>query len=145
MQKCENWCASYYPVLGRVFLALLFIYAGYEKLMDVLNAGGVNMVGLMQYVKIPMAGMALLILIIAVEIIAGLMLIVGYKTKWAACTLTIFTILTIYFFHFQAAQILEALKNVAIIGGLLYVSAFGSGSWSIDAWQSKKSSTPSMN
>jgi putative oxidoreductase len=144
MQNCKAWCAPYYAVVGRVFMSMLFIYAGYEKLLDLLNAHGANIVGMMQYAKIPMSGIALLVLVIAVEIIGGIMLAVGYKAKYAAGVLALFTLATTYFFHLQLVQAIEALKNFAIIGGLLYVSAYGAGMWSVDAWCTKKDTITSI-
>lgn len=142
LEKYKGMCQPFYPVLGRVLLAALFIFAAYEKLMDLINNKGTGIIQLMEYAKIPMAGMTLLILIIAVELLGGLMLVVGYKAKWAACALAIFTLMTTYFFHFEVAQMLMALKNLAIVGGLLYVSAYGAGMYSVDAWCAKRASTP---
>ena len=65
-----------------------------------------------------------------VEVGAAIALILGFKTKIAAWALFVFTALTIVFFHNQLgdqAQLTMALKNLAIMGGLLFVIAYEAG------------------
>jgi putative oxidoreductase len=79
-------------------------------------------------------------LVAAVEIICGLMVLVGLKARWGALVLVVFTALTIVFVHHfwdmeGAAQIAnrsEALKNLSIMGGLLLIVAVGSNPSSMD-------------
>ena len=141
MQKCEDCAATYYPLIGRILIAVLFIAAGYEKLMDVINNHGAYTIMAMNSVGIPFAGMTLLILTIVLELLGGIMLVVGYKTKWTGIVLALFTIVATYYFHFSKDQLLMALKNLSIIGGLLYVSGFGAGVWSVDSWFAKRKQT----
>ena len=82
---------------------------------------------------------------IAVEIVAGIALIVGFKARWAALALAIFTLATALLFHNywtlpadkQFVDMLMFWKNLAITGGLLIVFAFGAGGWSFDARSGK--------
>jgi len=64
----------------------------------------------------------------------------GFLSRWAALALAAFTLIASLIFHAywslpadqQMAQQLMFIKNIAIIGGLLYVAAFGPGAWSVD-------------
>jgi putative oxidoreductase len=74
------------------------------------------------------------------EAVAALMVVIGYKTRFAAFALFVFTALTIVFFHNfwsmegaarQMSQI-HALKNLAIMAGMLLLMAKGAGRYSVD-------------
>ena len=77
---------------------------------------------------------------IIIEIAGGLALILGFKARWAALALAIFTLVATLIFHNywtlpadkQMMQQLMFMKNIAIIGGLLTLAAWGAGSWSMD-------------
>jgi len=120
---------------GRVLLALLFIPAGYQKIGGFTGtAGYIGSVGL----PLPEVGAALAI---AVELGLGLLLLIGWRTRIAALGLAGFTLAASVFFHNywgvaaeQAmVQQLMFFKNIAIVGGLLAIAAFGAGGWSLDA------------
>lgn len=120
--------SMYFPVVGRIFIAALFVTQGVYKFMGL--AGTAAFIG---SVGLPMP-MVLAVLAATLEVIAGVMLIVGYKTKIAAWALALFTIVATAIFHNQLGdqmQQLMALKNLSILGGLMYVIAFGSGSMSM--------------
>ena len=111
--------------IAPALVGLLFLVAGYTKI------GGFDYVaGWMASMGLPAASF-LLVLTIALEIVAGLMLIVGIKTRWAALALIAFTIPTTLIFHafwnVDAAQFADQqtafLKNLAIIGALLMIAA----------------------
>ncbi len=124
-------CDSYGPVVGRVLMGGVFLSAGVMKLM-----GGVAMLsGYIGSVGLPLPTL-LAVLTIALEIGAGLALIVGWQTKHSALVLAGFTILATYFFHFDFAdqtQMVMFTKNVAMLGGLLYIATFGAGKYSVDS------------
>jgi len=114
---------------GRVLLALLFIPAGYQKIGGFTGtAGYIGSVGL----PLPEVGAALAI---AVELGLGLLLLIGWRTRIAALGLAGFTLAASVFFHNywgvaaeQAmVQQLMFFKNIAIVGGLLAIAAFGAG------------------
>ncbi len=126
--------ADWASALGRVALALLFLWSGYGKI-----AYTEPNVGYMQAYGVPAA--ALLVWPAAlVELIAGAALALGWKTRWAALALIAFTIPATFIFHAywgvpadQALnQQIHFMKNLAIIGGLLTVLAHGSGAWAIE-------------
>ena len=114
-------------LLGRLMLAAIFIESGWDKI------GGYA--GTQAYMeKFGLSGQ-LLPLVIAVELIGGILLVVGWLTRWAALALAAFTLLAALFFHTNFAeqmQVIQFMKNVAIAGGLLIVFGLGPGRWSID-------------
>jgi putative oxidoreductase len=70
-----------------------------------------------------------------VEIVGGLGLLLGFRTRITAGILFLFTLVTAAFFHNQLAdqnQFIHFFKNVAIAGGLLNVLAFGGGHISLN-------------
>lgn len=114
---------QWYPIAGRVLLGLLFL-AGAMKFMNIAGT-----TGYIASVGIPMAALVFW-LATFVEVGSALALIFGFKTKIAAWTLFGYTFLTIVFFHNAIGdqmQLTMALKNLAIMGGLLYVIIYESG------------------
>ncbi|AKJ30292.1 DoxX family protein [Caldimonas brevitalea] len=122
------------PLMGRVLLALMFVPAGFSKID---NFGGT--VGYIGSKGLPLptvlaGGTA------ALEVVAGLALLLGWKARWAALVLAVFAVLAALFFHNfwavdpsqQVAQSISFYKNLAITGGLLYVAAYGAGPVSLD-------------
>jgi putative oxidoreductase len=77
---------------------------------------------------------------VALEIVGGLALIVGFTARWAALALAAFTLLATVLFHNdwampaeqQYVQQLMLLKNLGVAAGMLMVFAFGPGRLSID-------------
>ena len=121
-------------LVGRVLLALMFVLAGYGKITAYDGTAG-----FMASTGVPMVGV-LLPLTILVELGGGIAVIVGWRTRWAALLLAAFTLLASMVFHNFWAMTGDAVmtnmlffyKNVAVIGGLLMVFAFGSGRLSVD-------------
>lgn len=115
-------------LVGRVLLGLLFLAAGVMKLQ-----GGVDgTAGMVEEAGLPMP-MILAWIAIAIEIIGGAMLVVGYKTMHAALVLAAFTLIVTGIFHMSTTDP-SLMKNLAIVGGLLYVVAYGAG----NAWTIKR-------
>ena len=103
--------------------------AGIMKATDLqMIAGYIDMMGLPMPLLFAWGSMLL-------EIIAGGALLLGYKTKYSAAALLIFTVLVTLIFHTdfsnEAQQPLFT-KNLAIMGGLLYMLSFGSGAIALD-------------
>jgi len=113
--------ATIAAIVGRICIALLFILAGLNKVMDPASTA--------EYITAQTTLPGSLAMPTGVfEIVAGLILASGFMTRLAAAVLAGFTVLTILLFHFQVtdpAQAQAALKNLAIIGGLLMVFAYG--------------------
>jgi len=120
-------------LVGRLFLGHIFLLAGLNKLGD----GYAGTAGYMDSVGVPGG---LLPLVIALEIVGGLMIISGFKVKWAAYALAGFSIAAAIIFHSNLAeqmQMILFMKNFSIAGGLLLVAAHGAGALSIDNKMSK--------
>jgi putative oxidoreductase len=124
----------YGPLVGRNLLALIFVISGFGKI-----TGFVGTASYMAAKGIPLTEIALVITII-IELGGGFLLILGWQTRWAALALFLFVIPTTLIFHnfwaVEMAQVrmqqIQFLKNLCIMGGLLYVMAFGAGSLSVD-------------
>jgi putative oxidoreductase len=120
--------------LGRIFLALIFVVSGVGKI-----TGYAGTASYMASRGLPMVEV-LLPLTIAVELGGGLLLALGWKTRWAAAALFLFLVPTTLIFHqfwgidpkLVQMQKIHFLKNVAIMGGMLMVIAIGAGAWSVD-------------
>ena len=124
-------------LLGRIAIAALFLPAGLNKLLGVEGTTG-------YFTSLGLPAVALLVwIVIAIEVLGGIALIVGYKTRFVATGLAIFTILASIVGHaFWAAPqdavfIAQLLffKNIAVMGGLLVLASTGSGKWSIDGFR----------
>jgi putative oxidoreductase len=121
-------------LVGRIMLAVIFILSGFGKI-----TGFDGAVGYIASKGLPMpqvvAGLTIL-----VELGGGILLAIGYKARWAALALGVFTILAAVIFHnfwaVEAAQKqmqqIQFLKNIGITGGMLMVFAFGPGRLSVD-------------
>jgi len=123
------------PVLtARILLALMFLFAGLSKF-----AGLDGTAGYIASKGLPMAGV-LAFGTAALEVGGALLLIVGWKARWAALALAVFTLMASVVFHNywampadqQMMQQLMFMKNLAVAGGLLVLFAFGPGSLSLD-------------
>ena len=120
---------------GRVLLALIFIISGYGKI-----AGYAGTAGYMASKGVPLVGI-LLPLTILVELGGGLLIAIGWKARWVAAVIFLFLIPVTLVFHNPSGlaageaqqQMIQLLKNLSIMGGMLGVFAFGPGSFSIDA------------
>ncbi|MFT4939475.1 MAG: putative oxidoreductase [Paraglaciecola sp.] len=131
MNYIENFCL----LAGRILLGLYFILPGLQKITD--------FDGMSQYMdahNVPMVPV-LLIITIVIQLAAGAALIVGYKGKIAAFLLAGLTlVISIYMHNFWAMEESAArghemqnfVKNMAIMAGLLYVAALGTGKFSLD-------------
>ena len=121
-------------LIGRILIAYLFIPAGIGKLM---GFGGT--VGYITSVGLPLPEVGAAIAII-VELGLGIVLLLGFKTRWTAIVMALFTVATALFFHkywsapdaMKMMQQINFNKNIAIAGGLLTFTAFGPGRFSID-------------
>jgi len=113
--------------IGRILLALMFVLAGLNKI-----SGYSGMQGYMDSMGVPGA---LLPLVIALEVVGGLILMLGWHTRLTAFLLAGFTLLATLIFHSNLSdqtQFLFFMKNLSIAGGLLMVVSHGAGPYSID-------------
>ncbi len=119
---------------GRLLLAYIFLLSGYSKIV-----GFAGTAGYMAKYGMPMVE-PLLVATIAIELIGALMLVVGWKARWGAWALFLWLIpVTLVFHAYWAvpaeqvmAQTINFQKNLAIMGGMLYVAFMGPGRLSVD-------------
>ncbi len=126
--------ATIAPAVGRVLLSLIFIWSGVGKLMmPAATIGYIGSTGL----PAPEVGYALAI---AVELGGGLLMLVGLGTRWVALALAAFCLFTAFVFHGfgDMNNQINAMKNIAMAGGFLFVFAHGAGEWSLDALRSRR-------
>jgi len=113
--------------LGRLFLSLIFIMGGLAKFGSLDRTGAY-----MQSAGVPAA---LAIPSALFELVAGLAILVGYRTRIVALLLAGFCLLTTVLFHNNFAdqiQMTLAMKNIAMAGGFLLLFAHGAGAMSLD-------------
>tara|TARA_B100001123_G_scaffold373925_1_gene438862 strand:- start:297 stop:680 length:384 start_codon:yes stop_codon:yes gene_type:complete len=119
--------------LGRVLLSALFLIEGLGKI-----SMQEDVVMYMEDYGVP--GMLFMPAII-LEILFPLFLIVGYKTKWAASIMALFTFAVAIIFHTnfsEGMQMIFFLKDLAIAGGFMIVVAYGPGKISLDYYFDSK-------
>ena len=124
------------PLVGRVLLALIFVISGFNKLTHFDGTAGYMAMHGLPLVHV------LLVASIAVELGGGLMLLLGWHARIAAAAIFLFLIpITLVFHAFWTVSPSDAMalqdqmnhfmKNLAIMGGMLYIVAYGSGPLSV--------------
>jgi putative oxidoreductase len=121
-------------LVGRILLSLVFLVIGYRKLIAVAASAG-------YFAKLgfPMPDVMVWVAI-AIELGGGILLLLGWKARWAASLLALFTLIAAFAAHRfwevdpaqYANQMNHFLKNLAIVGGMLFVVAVGPGALSVD-------------
>jgi len=121
-------------LLARALLAVLFIQSGWGKLM-----GFAGVVGYIAAKDLPMP-QVLAVMSVAIELGGGILLLIGWRARWVALLFVVFVLVITPIFHnfWNAAanqvqsQQINFMKNLAILGGMLMVVAFGPGRFSVD-------------
>jgi putative oxidoreductase len=125
-----DWAA----LVGRLLLAALFIMSGFGKI-----GGFEGTAGYIASKGLPVP-QVLAALTIAIELGGGVLLAIGWKARWAALAIAVFTLIAAVIFHNYWTAAPDARmneynafwKNISIVGGMLMVLAFGPGRYSID-------------
>ena len=117
-------------LIGRILLAVIFIFAGFGKLTDIGGtAGYFGSLGIpLPTVTAVLAGL--------VELLGGIAVLIGFQTRIAAFALAAFTLASALIAHFDFAdqmQLTSFLKNLAITGGFLALAVHGAGRLAVDA------------
>ena len=125
--------ATLAAIIGRLCIAVIFVFSGVGKLMDPAGTGQyiASATNLSPSLAVP-AGIF--------ELVAGLLLGLGVMTRLVAIVLAGFVALATLLFHYQVTdpmQAQQALKNLAIFGGLLMVFAYGQVSWRVSTWKER--------
>lgn len=123
-----------YLLIARITMGVLFIVPAIRQIMT--YAGTAKYFASLGFP----APEAMVVIAVIIELVAGAMLIVGWRTRWAAWALIVYVIIATAmahrFWQFPEAQqfnqLNHFLKNLAIIGGLLYIISFGPGRLSVD-------------
>ena len=125
--------ATLAAIIGRICIAVLFVLAGIGKLMDP--------AGTAQYITAHTSFSGQMAVPAGVfEIAVGLVLASGFMTRLAAVLLIGFTAFVTVLFHNQVTDpqvAQQALKNLAIIGGLLMVFAYGQVRGTLGTWRER--------
>lgn len=120
---------TYFPPLGRLLMSSLFIWDGVRQLLSPSVFA--------QYfasVHVPLPNVAIW-LSIPIHLLAGMALLVGFKTRWAAALLAVLSVATAFGVHLPIGDqdnMIHFYKNLVMTGGFLYVIAVGAGAVSID-------------
>ena len=130
----QNTAQNLAALIGRILIVMLYIPSGWGKLV-----GFAGTVGYIQSKGVPFPEVCAAIAV-AAELGLGLLVLVGWQTRWAALGLAIFTaVITPLFHNYWAVpeamvmmQKLNFWKNLSIVGGLLMVFASGAGAYSVD-------------
>lgn len=130
--------------MARFLMPIVFIYAGITKFMNVAGiAQTLQTSGLPipQFDAFSLSRFALVGYLVAlIEVLCGVMVALGYRTRAAALVLALFAVATVVVGHpfwtmegsARAANLMQALKNLSIIAGLLIVAALGPGRYAFD-------------
>lgn len=114
---------------GRILLAHIFVLSGYGKIVGFAGTAKFMASKGMPMVEVLAVGA------IIIELIGGLMLAVGWKARWAAWAIFLFVLAATYVFHpvwADPGQAIQFQKNLAVMGGMLYVAFMGPGKLSLD-------------
>lgn len=130
----DSTAKNFMMLLGRVLISLIFIFASADKLIHFSNTAA-----FVATKGVPYSSLLLIVAGIA-EALGSLMILFGWKTRLGALIVFLFIIPVTGIIHNfwiltgENAQIqtLMFMKNLSIMGGLLYVMAFGAGKFSFD-------------
>ncbi|HTP48968.1 MAG TPA: DoxX family protein [Casimicrobiaceae bacterium] len=121
-------------LLGRMLMATLFVVSGFGKI-----PGFEGTVGYISHAGLPFPQL-LAALAILFELGGGIAIAIGWKTRLAALALALFMVVITPIFHrfwglppeVAMQQQIHFMKNVAVLGGILVLYAFGPGRYSLD-------------
>lgn len=131
---------SIVPLIGRILLSLIFLISGISKLFSFGQTASY-----MASVGLPMPEI-LLVGTILIEVVGAVMIVLGWRARWAGLVIFLWLIPTTFLFHAfwdvppdrVQSEMNSFMKNIAIMGGMLYVWAFGSGAYSLDNRRNRK-------
>jgi putative oxidoreductase len=126
-------------LIGRIFLGWIFVRSGYGKIFDIPAYAA----------TFPARGLPTFLAYIAVpaEFFGGIALILGLATRYLVLVMVIFMLVATFSSHryweftdvaVRRAQDSSFYKNIAMLGGLLFLFVGSSGRFSIDAWLRKR-------
>jgi putative oxidoreductase len=114
-------------LIGRILISSVFLFSGYNKIFNFIETStwmeGFNIPGF------------LLLPTIILEIFLPILIIIGYRARFAATLLAIFSVSTGVIFHLDfngQMQTVQLLKNFGLAGGFLFIAAHGPKDWAFD-------------
>jgi putative oxidoreductase len=116
-------------LLGRVLMSAIFLRAGYGKLM-----APTATMGMFTHYHLPVVGAAYAIAVV-VELVGGALILVGWKTRYAAPVMAVWCVATALVAHLHPGdtmQMINFYKNLCMAGGFLQLAAYGAGRISLD-------------
>jgi len=131
----SNSSGSVVPLLGRILISVVFILGGIGKI----TRSSMEQ-GMVAAKHVPLPSVALGIALV-IELVGGLAILLGLLTRFTSWILFLYLIPTTLLFHnfwaFQGMDRIDTMvhfeKNLAIMGGLLILAAYGAGAYSIDS------------
>ena len=120
---------SYLPVLARLLMCGLFIWEGVLQLRNPAAA-----LDYFTSVDVPVPHIAVWVSI-AVHLLGGAAILIGFMTRWAAALLILLCLGTAFGVHLLPGDMdnmMNFYKNLVMAGGFLYVINFGAGAISFD-------------
>ncbi|WP_367105588.1 DoxX family protein [uncultured Psychrobacter sp.] len=113
--------------IGRLLLSMIFIFSGFSKI-----TGYAATAGYMESMGVPSI---LLPLVIALELLGGIAILIGFKARLISILFVGFNIMSALIFHQfwnDESQMNPFMKNIAMAGGFLLIFAHGPGAYSVD-------------
>ncbi len=141
-QQPQSTASAVAAVIGRVMIATIFLMSAvgnkipnFAQTTEYMTANGV-----------PMPSLALVGAIVFL-VVGSLSIVVGYRARIGAALLLVFLVLATYFFHNfwayegqeQQQQMIQFMKNLSMMGTMVFIMAVGSGPLSLDARNPKSS------
>ena len=141
---CDNFAirsGDFFALVGRVLLALLFLLNVWPRLVNGVGGFTRYLAGLGVPAPEFFAWVST-----AVELVAGLAIILGVATRYSALLLIVYTLVATFLAHRyweypaaqQQAQYFTFLRNLSITGGMLLLFVTGAGRFSLDGWLRKR-------
>jgi putative oxidoreductase len=133
--------ADYAQALGRILLSTVFIVFGFLQFTNIAayiaNPAVIKAAGMSAGILSPKV---IAYLIAAIDLFGGLMILLGFQTRWVAIVLIGFIVMTVIFAHnfwtmegaARATNQAHFYKNLGLIGGLIFLILLGSGRYSLD-------------
>ncbi len=112
-------------LVGRIFIAAVFLYDAWL----VVRFQQANAIYLAQHGVPPI----LLLPAGVLQLVGGILVVIGLWTRWAALALACFCIATALIFHTNVGALVQFGKDFGLAGGFLFLAAGGPGRWSADA------------
>ena len=116
-----------FDLVARILISLIFLLSGINKIGNYEGTiGWMESMGMPGFFLIPA---------IILEVVAPILIIIGYKVKISAALLSVFCIATAIIFHSDFSdqmQFIAFMKNVGLAGGFLFLVINGAKDLSLD-------------